>query len=237
MRRALLRRGGHACSGRFQPWRFLSGAGPDPACRAGAPAAKMTYHPATEHTMSIADTALLVIDAQQSFRHRPYWSDADTAAYFDRQQALIDGARARGIAVVQIFHVEPEGAFSLSSGHVATLTPLRVEADALFHKTRHSALVGSGLGVWLTARGIRRLLISGIRTEQCCETTTRHASDLGYAVDFVSEATLTFAMRDAHGRDWSAAEIKARSELVLDQRFARIVTVDQALAGPLRQAA
>ncbi|TDR45760.1 nicotinamidase-related amidase [Tahibacter aquaticus] len=188
--------------------------------------------------MSLADTALIVIDAQESFRQRPYWSDADTAAYFDRQQALIDGARQAGIAVVQIFHVEPAGVFALDSGFVKALAPLRVEADAVFHKTRHSALVGSGLDVWLTEHGIRRLLISGIRTEQCCETTTRHASDLGYAVDFVSEATLTFAMRDAHGRDWSAAEIKARSELVLDQRFARIATVAQALAGPAqRQAA
>ena len=188
--------------------------------------------------MSLTDTALIVIDAQESFRHRPYWSDADTAAYFDRQQALIDGARRSGIAVVQIFHVEPEGAFSLASGWVSALAPLRVQADAVFHKTRHSALVGSGLDVWLTEHGIRRLLISGIRTEQCCETTTRHASDLGYAVDFVSEATLTFAMRDAHGRDWSAAQIKARSELVLADRFARIVTVEQALAAaPRRRAA
>lgn len=187
--------------------------------------------------MSITDTALLVIDAQESFRHRPYWSEADTTAYFDRQQALIDGARAAGIAVVQIFHVEPEGAFSLASGWVAALAPLRVAADAVFHKARHSALVSSGLDVWLTERGIRRLLISGIRTEQCCETTTRHASDLGYAVDFVSEATLTFAMRDARGRDWSAAEIKARTELVLDQRFARIATVAEALAGTAKRAA
>uniref|UniRef100_UPI0013D5342D isochorismatase family protein n=2 Tax=Pseudomonadota TaxID=1224 RepID=UPI0013D5342D len=67
----------------------------------------------------------------------------------------------------------------------------------VFHKARHSALVGSGLDVWLTENGIRKLLVSGIRTEQCCETTTRHASDLGYTVDYVSEATLTFAMTNA----------------------------------------
>src|SRR6478752_3759752 len=140
-----------ACAGRgdasrdpSRAWRFLSGGSPDPACRAAAAVAKMTYHPATERTMSLTDTALLVIDAQESFRHRPYWSEADTAAYFDRQQALIDGARAAGIVVVQIFHVEPEGAFSLASGWVTALAPLRVPADAIFHKTRHSALVGSG---------------------------------------------------------------------------------------------
>ena len=102
----------------------------------------------------------------------------------------------------------------------------------MFHKSRHSALVGSGLDVWLVERGIQRIVVSGIRTEQCCETTTRHASDLGYDVDYVSEATLTFPMVDASGRRWSAADIKARTELVLAGRFARIATVKEALAGP-----
>jgi nicotinamidase-related amidase len=115
---------------------------------------------------------------------------------------------------------------------VKTLSPLSIEPDAVFYKRKHSALVGSGLDVWLVQNGIRRILVSGIRTEQCCETTARHASDIGYAVDYVSEATLTFAMTDARGRIWSSDEIKARSELVLDQRFARIATVEQALAGP-----
>lgn len=99
----------------------------------------------------------------------------------------------------------------------------------MFDKTRHSAFLGTGLGVWLTERRIGGLIVSGIRTEQCCETTTRHASDLGFAVDFVPEATLTFPMRDAGGRLWSTAEIRARTELVLSGRFARIATVEAAL--------
>lgn len=181
--------------------------------------------------MSHTDTALLVIDAQESFRHRPYWHDDGVAAYVERQQALIDGAQARGIPVVQIFHVEESGPFSEASGHVTALAPLRVAADAVFRKNRHSALVGTGLDVWLIRRGIRRVIVSGIRTEQCCETTTRHASDLGFTVDYVGEAMLTFAMTDAGGRTWSPAEIRARTELVLAGRFARIATVEQALEG------
>lgn len=186
----------------------------------------------------MSGTALLVIDVQDSFRHRPYWDEAGFARYLDRQQALIDGAVAQNVPVVQVFHVEEEGVFSLASGHVRTLEPLRITPDAVFHKRRHSALVGSGLEVWLNQNGIRRLLVSGIRTEQCCETTTRHASDIGYDVDYVAEATLTFAMTDAAGRRWSADEIRARTELVLAGRFARIATVEEALAGPsLRHAA
>ena len=181
--------------------------------------------------MSAHDTALLVIDAQESFRHRHY-RDEEVGAYIERQQALIDGAKRSGIPVVQIFHVENEGPFSEASGLVKAISPLSIEPDAVFRKRRHSALVGSGLDVWLVANGIRRVLISGIRTEQCCETTTGQASDFGYQVDFVSEATLTFPMMDATGREWSAADIKARTELVLANRFARIVTVEQALAAP-----
>ncbi|ABC21561.1 cysteine hydrolase family protein [Rhodospirillum rubrum] len=187
--------------------------------------------------MSASDTALLVIDAQESFRHRPTWHEGDVAPFVDRLQALIDGARRRDIPVVQIFHIDDEGPFSQASGHVVTLAPLTLAPDAVFRKRRHSALIGSGLDVWLISKGVRRIIVAGIRTEQCCETTTRHASDLGYDVDFVSEATLTFAMTDAQGRVWSAEEIKARTELVLADRFARIATVEAALAGPLVPAA
>ncbi|RRD25770.1 isochorismatase family protein [Brucellaceae bacterium VT-16-1752] len=181
--------------------------------------------------MSAQDTVLLVVDAQESFRHQPYYREADVAAYVERQQKLIDGAKQAGIPVVQIFHTEESGNFAEASGHVRTLAPLSFTPDAVFRKRRHSALVGTGLDVWLVANGIRRMIVSGIRTEQCCETTTRQASDLGYTVDFVGEATLTFPMTDAMGHEWSAAEIRARTELVLANRFARIATVEEALAG------
>ena len=181
--------------------------------------------------MSASNAALLVIDAQESFRHRPFFRDDDVPAFVERLQALVDGAKSAGIPVIQVFHVADSGPFAQSSGFVTTLAPLRIEPNAVFLKRRHSALVGSGLDVWLTTNGIRRLIVSGIRTEQCCETTTRHASDLGYTVDYVGEATLTFPMTDNTGRQWSAAEIRARTELVLAGRFARIATVEQALSG------
>src|SRR5512143_2536329 len=97
------------------------------------------------NVMSFSDTALIVIDVQESFRQRPYWSDADAPAFRKNVQALIDGAKARGIPVVQVFHVEDEGAFSLASGFVKTMAGLSIEPDVVFHKHSHSALVGSGL--------------------------------------------------------------------------------------------
>jgi nicotinamidase-related amidase len=187
--------------------------------------------------MSTSQIALLVIDVQESFRHRPYWSDRDVPFFLDRLQFLIDGAKARDILVAQIFHIEESGAFSIPSGHVRTIEGVSLTPDAVFHKRSHSALVGSGLDVWLVQHGIRRVIVSGIRTEQCCETTTRHLSDMGYQVDYVTEATLTFPMADRRGRQWDSEEIKARTELVLDGRFARVVSVEEAFVADMAELA
>jgi nicotinamidase-related amidase len=187
--------------------------------------------------MTAPGTALLVIDVQESFRQRPYWSLKEAVASFARIQALVDGAKERGIPIAQVFHVADEGPFSLASGYVKTLAELSIAPDAVFYKRRHSALVGSGLDVWLVQHGIQRLIVSGIRTEQCCETTTRHASDLGYHVDFVTEATITFSMTDRNDKTWTPEQLRDRTELVLDGRFAGIATVESALAKAVKEAA
>jgi nicotinamidase-related amidase len=189
--------------------------------------------------MSASKSALIVIDVQQSFRHRPYWSAAELPAFIANLQSLIDQSRRDGVPVLQIFHAEeaegPAGAFSRASGHVRTLPELRIEPDAVFVKSVHSALFartdeGTTLEAWLRAHDIRRLVITGIRTEQCCETTARHASDLGFDVRYVTAATLTFPMKSRSGREYSAADIRDRTELVLAGRFATIVTPEVALA-------
>ena len=136
-------------------------------------------------------TALIVIDVQESFRHTPYWSESDLPEYLARQQALIDGCAARGVPVVQIFHTGAQGPFSIASGHVRCLAGLTIAPAVTIHKQHHSAFAGTDLAAWLTGQGVNRLIVSGIRTEQCCETTTRYASDTGFAVDFVTEASVT----------------------------------------------
>lgn len=179
----------------------------------------------------MSDLVLLLTDVQESFRHSGYWTDADVPTFVGRLQTLIDGCAVRKVPIVQIFHTEDKGAFSLESGWVKTLEPIKVRPDVVFHKRYHSALAGTSLGAWLTGHGIRRLIVTGIRSEQCCETTARHASDSGFAVDYVTEATLTFPMtHPISGRTYSAEEIKEKTELVLAGRFARILSVEQLLA-------
>ena len=179
-------------------------------------------------------TCLIVIDAQESFRHRPYSTERDMPAYLAAQNALIEGCVAHGVPVLRVFHTDgPDTAqnpFALASGFIVPITGLvDFSPAATFYKRRHSALVGTGLEVWLTENGIGRIIVSGIRTEQCCETTTRHASDLGWTVDYVVDATHTYDMVQPDGQPLSAADIKARTATVLADRFATLCTVEQAL--------
>lgn len=179
-------------------------------------------------------TCLLVIDVQESFRQRPYFTTRDLAPYFAAQNALIRACVAQGVAVVRILHVDgpavASNPFARESGHVRPMVELQpFEAAATFEKHRHSALVGTGLEGWLRERGIERLIVSGIRTEQCCETTARHASDLGFSVDYVLDATLTFDMQLPGGGPLPAQAIKERTAAVLEGRFARVCSVEDVL--------
>ena len=51
-------------------------------------------------------SCLIVIDAQESFRHRAYWSERVAQPYFAAQNALIEGCLAAGLPIVRVFHVE-----------------------------------------------------------------------------------------------------------------------------------
>lgn len=173
-------------------------------------------------------SALLIIDVQESFLHRPFWQEQDVPAFQSEIRRLIDGCKRLGVSLVDVFHVSDTGPFSLESGYVTRLPFLTHQPDIQVHKHVHNALTESGLNEWLQQQNIDHLIISGLRTEQCCETTARVASDLGYQVTFVTEATMTFPMTH-RGQTLSVSQLKHRTETVLVDRFAAICTVDECL--------
>lgn len=67
-------------------------------------------------------TALLNIDTQQSFHHREYWQEKGFAEFQQAMLGLIEGCESRGVPVVDIFHVDATGPFSLESGFVEPMS-------------------------------------------------------------------------------------------------------------------
>jgi nicotinamidase-related amidase len=187
--------------------------------------------------------ALIVVDVQESFRQRPSWVAVSAPDIVARVDRLVAAARQRGDLVVWVLHSEPGTGtvFDPASGYVRLMDGLdRRPGEPLVTKTSINAFTTTNLQQLLTSAGVRAVTICGIQTEQCCETTARVASDLGYQVTFAIDGTATFPI--AHwdapaGRDLAAvladpltlstAEVISRTRYALAGRFATVRTVEQ----------
>jgi isochorismate hydrolase len=65
------------------------------------------------------------------------------------------------------------------------------DTDVILDKNRYSAFYGTGLDESLRSRNIEEIIITGVLTNCCCETTARDAFVHDYRVFFVSDATAT----------------------------------------------
>lgn len=171
-------------------------------------------------------TALIVIDTQESFYQAPYWQTTHLDTFISNLKHVVAYFKSHHLPIVKVLHVEDgdqKSPFHLSSGLVKPMKFLPTEYDKVVYKTVHNAFTDTGLLRWLKRHNINKLVITGIRTEQCCETTTRVASDLGFEVDFVLDATLTFPMTSPfNDKTYSVEELQAHTALVLNRRFATI---------------
>jgi nicotinamidase-related amidase len=183
-------------------------------------------------------SALLVIDVQDSFKATPRWERRNNPRFEENVDRLVQAYRTAGLPVIFVLHTDDDPEFRRTSPHFKLMDFLQPQpGEPVIVKTTRNAFTSTNLQELLREKGVERLAVTGIQTEQCCETTTRLAADLGFDVDFVTEATRTFPIADpATGEVVPADEIVRRTELVLRGRFARIATVDL-LAGELREAA
>ncbi|WP_067479256.1 isochorismatase family protein [Actinomadura hibisca] len=188
-------------------------------------------------------TALIVIDVQESFKMLPDWEHVSQPNIVWQVNRLVESARERGQQVIWILGSRPGAGtvFDPARGYVRLMEGLHPRQDEpILTKTAHNAFTTTNLHQRLTAKGVRKLTICGIRTEQCCETTTRLASDLGFEVDFAIDATATSPIpRPDAPEDLSYAEllddpdtlssedIITRTHYALAGRFASIRTVDE----------
>ena len=147
----------------------------------------------TTDQVPLSQSALLVIDAQDSFKVGPRWARRNNLEFEHNVTALIDAYRAAGLPVIFFLHTDGDPGFEPDSVHLKLmdfLSPLTSEPVLL--KDTRNAFTSTTLQTKLLHLGVRRLAVTGISMEQCCETTTRVAADLGFAVDFVIDATMTF---------------------------------------------
>ena len=178
--------------------------------------------------VSITQSALLVVDAQDSFKATPRWERRNNPDFEKNVGALIAAYRAANLPVVFFLHTDSDEGFATDSPFFKLMDFIHPRGgEPVFVKNTRNCFTSTPLQPYLLEKGVRRVAIAGIQMEQCCETTARVAADLGYAVDFVTEATMTFPIPnwDRPGQELDVAAIRERTEYALRRRFARLVTV------------
>lgn len=138
-------------------------------------------------------TALLVIDVQVcNFEESaPVHGGSDLLSEIS---GLIARARAAGVPVIYVQHCGPEGAIDEPGTPGWEIHPAvaPTEGDVVIQKRHPDAFQDTNLQRELESRGIERLIIAGIQTEYCVDTTCRRAYSLGYDVALVEDAHSTW---------------------------------------------
>jgi nicotinamidase-related amidase len=102
----------------------------------------------------------------------------------------------------------------------------RQEDDIIIKKSRFSAFIGTDLDLILRGKGIDTLIVGGVLTNVCCESTTRDARMLDYKVIFLSDGTATIGIHDPVWGEFTAAEVQRYTLAVIAHHFAQVSTVD-----------
>ena len=176
-------------------------------------------------------TALIVVDVQKGF-DEPRWGPRNNPAAEKNIGSLISAWRSHRWPIVFVRHDSRDPASPLREGlegfafkDVVSGTP-----DLLVTKSSHSAFFGDpDLHLWLREHDIASIAICGIQTNVCCETTARMASDLGYSVLFVTDATYTFDLVPHNGPAIRARDLARATSLLIDAEFGATVHTEELL--------
>jgi ureidoacrylate peracid hydrolase len=190
-----------------------------------------------------ARLALVNIDVQRCFVSDSPLACPGAHTVLPRINHLADVCRAAGILVVHVRHVlRPDGSDAGVLGEIspivtqgiiaagaksAELHPdLVVDArDVLVDKPRFGAFHGTELERLLRARGVDSIIVSGLVTNVCCDTTAREAFARDFRVFFLSDGTANSGTDEL-----TPEEVQHATCATLARRFAQVLTVDEMIA-------
>jgi len=146
--------------------------------------------------------ALIIVDMQRSLLEDETWRPEHV---LERVCGLEAAARAAGVPILYVAdsRVEP---------HAELHPRLRPqESDRRITKAACDSFLGTTLQADLEADAVDRLVLCGLHTDFCIDTTCRRAASLGYEVTLVEDAHSTFE------RDYiSAAKVIEHHNRILD---------------------
>lgn len=153
-------------------------------------------------TFKIKETALLIIDMQN------YFLDTNSLAHFSCSQLIIENvnkiinfSNKHNLLIFYTFQKNDsltENCMKRWWKHLPNneqselYCKINVSNNSHFiYKATYSAFLNTDLDIQLKNNKIKNIIICGVKTNLCCETTAREAFLKDYNVIFVADATMT----------------------------------------------
>ncbi len=167
--------------------------------------------------------ALIVIDMQTALvEAEPYYRDG----VVKNIKSLISACRAANIPVIYIQHDDSQDEQSMltpgSAGWTIYQEIAPESSDKVFEKRFNSAFRQTRLKEHLDNMGAKNLILCGMQTEYCVDTTCKVAFELGYSITIPRSSTTTFDNDFARGRDL----VSFYENYIWQYNFARIVDIN-----------
>ncbi len=152
---------------------------------------KLFCHERSKHPPVILSPALLVIDFQGYFTSREshaYLDGVERAV--DNSADLIDAFAQSRMPVALTVHREGSSMMRDWWGNNVEeqWTVPEFKGFPTFGKNTYDAFHGTDLDAFLQSKGVNQLVVCGVMTHLCCETTARSAFVKGYRIIMVEDA-------------------------------------------------
>jgi nicotinamidase-related amidase len=180
---------------------------------------------------SLTNAALLIIDVQQGFDD-PFWGRRNNPEAEANIVRLLTTWRSRHWPIIHVRHDSRLPTSPLHPSHPGNAIKPQVRplpGETLITKQVNSAFIGTPLESLLKQEAITTLVIAGLTTNHCVETTTRMAGNLGFLTYLVGDAAATFDRVGPDGKLYRAEDIHAISLANIHGEFAEVVTTDELL--------
>jgi nicotinamidase-related amidase len=167
---------------------------------------------------------LLVIDVQQGLASASLGLRNNPQAESNMAR-LLAAWRAHGLPILHIQHCSTEPDSPLRPelpGNAFKQEVQPMAGEPVFRKTVNSAFIGTGLEQYLRDKDVSKMVVIGLTTDHCVSASTRMASDLGFDVTLVSDATAAFERSGFDGIHYSGDEIHRVNLVSLDGEFCKV---------------
>lgn len=130
---------------------------------------------------------------------------------------LQNQARSKNIEIIYVQHIENSEAQTSEDWQLSALLN-RKPAEKVFQKKYNSIFKETGLKEYLDKQGIEKLVLCGMQTEYCVDTSVKVAFEYGYQLIVPEGAVTTF-----DGDDIPAETINEFYEDIWEEHFADVL--------------